>query len=183
MLANEKERSSSPWIARQNNPKQNKTKHKPSISEESSFSELASLETCLVGNFNHLIKQVIETLMISNLLKLVFSWGLLYHLNLQDLYLPAWLVSTKHKEKQAFFWESYANLLHFSKTVDLKHCLKYTFFFPLWSWKQPSQALDSREAEDTVALLSFYSCVSLQPGITCKLAHGFFCLSTAHGLR
>lgn len=71
------------------------------------------------------------------------------------------------------------NPLHFSKTVDLKHSVKYTFiFFPLCSWKQPSQALDSRVAEDMVSVL-FYSCPSLQPGITRVFAHGVFCLARA----
>lgn len=82
----------------------NKRKHKPFISEESSFSEFTSLETHLVGNFNHLIKQVIETLMIFNLLKLIVSWGLLHHLSLQDLHLPAWLMSQGNsKEKKRLF--------------------------------------------------------------------------------
>lgn len=53
-----------------------------------------------MGDFNHLIKQVIETLMISNLLKLGVSWGLLHHLNLHDLHLPPWLMTTKPEENQ-----------------------------------------------------------------------------------
>lgn len=41
--------------------------------------------------------------MISNLLKLGVSRGLLRHLNLHDLHLPVWLMSTKPKEKTGCF--------------------------------------------------------------------------------
>lgn len=133
------------------NQSQKTPKNKPFISEESSFSKFTSLETHLVGNFHHLIKQVIETLMIFNLLHLIVSWGLLHHLSLQDLHLPAWLMSKTPRKKRAVFLKE--NPLHFSKTVGLKHCKKYTGFFPppaLCLWKQAFQALDSRETEDRV---------------------------------
>lgn len=89
--------------------------------------------------------------MIFNLLHLIVSWGLLHHLSLQDLHLPTWLMSKTPRKKRAVFLKE--NPLHFSKTVGLKHCKKYTGFFPppaLCLWKQAFQALDSRETEDRV---------------------------------
>lgn len=124
--------------------------------------------------------------MIFNLLHLIVSWGLLHHLSLQDLHLPAWLMSTNPKEKKSCVskravWtlSTLTRQLIWNTAKNIK-----IFFLPLCacgSRRSRHWTVGKLRTQWTVS--SIYSCPPLQPDVSCVFAHGKFCLSTGCGWK